>query len=68
METLKKLLLKLRSKKQEEKEPNLMIQKESKSLQPHNIQDLNEYLEWRNKLRLGSVDDETFLQILNTRF
>ena len=68
METLKKLLLKLRSKKQEEQEPNLMVQNESKPLQPHSIQDLNEYLEWRNKLRLGSVDDETFLQILNTRF
>ena len=30
--------------------------------------EMDDYLEWREKLKMGNVSDEEFINILNTRF
>lgn len=34
----------------------------------HDLEEMAMYAEWREKLNLGPVDNETFTQILNNRF
>jgi len=34
----------------------------------HEMKEMEQYLEWRDKLKLGHIDNETFEQILNSRF
>lgn len=33
-----------------------------------NLAEMDDYLEWREKLKMGNVSDEDFINILNTRF
>ena len=33
-----------------------------------NISEMEGYLEWRERLKMGNVSDEDFINILNTRF
>ena len=67
MKQIKKLLSFFQTKDTKTVESDVAIQKEETNIN-HNIQELNDYIEWRNRLKLGSIDDDTFLQILNARF
>ena len=43
-------------------------QEQEEPLSRRNLDEANDYLKWREKLNLGSIDDDTFIQIINTRF
>ena len=60
MKQIKKLLSFFQIKDTKTVESDVAIQKEETN-RVHNIQELNDYIEWRNRLKLGSIDDDTFL-------
>ena len=43
------------------------VQHEEK-YQRANISEMEDYLEWRQRLKMGNISDEDFINILNSRF